>query len=612
VEISSELTVMPSDEALLSVLRAATVRIDVDGVNSGTGFFVASGHVVTCHHVIEPALVPVPDWGRVGVHDASGECWRVTDRSRSDKDVDLASLRLNGTSDWPVVRLDDGIAVGDPLYTWGFPTDKQDGVPATFETEGRLGGRQSWIKFKAGQVVKGMSGAPLLNRRTGGVAAIMKRTRDPTQDIGGLGISVEALLRSFDYLSKANFDTLRRDGRWWNAMTTSQQQQASSLQAPSTTESVDLIIDVTQEQDRWSVTGRLSSEQEPWPTEPVDLNTVRAEVARLFRLLIASERMDKAHKSDLLGQVLARAVLPPHAADAFLALIAQSDLRVDVSLHFQAGADDDIVYLPWEMLLLPGASERSKIRLGSLPHMTLARVLSVEPAAHPPVPSVDFSVAMIHGPDTREEERRIEMVGSMTQIELVGSMTHNALSHTLPSDVSDLKDGSPAELEKFLAGREVDVLHYIGYGRYQDQRDEIALNGKTSEPVTFLTADEFADRVSRTRPPRLVVLQPCDVPKNGPAKVPADLAAMAPELLLHGTAAVLVLPIAQGLYDPAEVVTPIYGKLLAGYSIQEAVQEMRSHTLFRYSPWLYPALFLRRPGALRLARGTRAAAWGPV
>ena len=594
---------MADDEELLSVLRAATVRIDVGGVHSGTGFFVASGHVVTCHHVIEPALVPEPDWGKVGIHDSSGAVWRVTDRSRHDKDADLASLRLNGTSESPVVRIDEGIAADDRLYTWGFPIDRQDGVPATFETEGRLGGQQSWIKFKAGQVVRGMSGAPLLNRRTGGVAGIMKRTRDATQDIGGLGISVEALLRSFQFLSKANSDTLREDTRWWTAMTTSQREQASSLQAPWTTRSVDLIIDVTQEQDRWSVTGRVSSEQEPWPTEPVDLNTVRAEVARLFRLLIASDRMDEVQKSKLLGQVLARAVLPPNAAKAFTALIAQSDLRVDVSLHFQAGADDDIVYLPWEMLLLPGTPERSPINFGSMPRMTLARVLSVEPAAHPPVPSVDFSAAMIRAPEPAGGGRRVEHFASMTR---------DALSHALLSEPHDLEDGSSADLEDFLAETEVDVLHYIGYGRYQDRRDEIALNGDPQEQVEFKAADEFAASLSQTRPPRMVVLQPCDVRREQPARVPADLAAMAPELLLHGTAAVLVLPIAQEGYDPAEVVKPIYSKLVAGYSVQEAVQALRSHALIRPRPWLYPALFLRRPGALRLARGTRAGGRGSV
>ena len=140
---------------------------------------------------------------------------------------------------------------------------------------------------------------------------------------------------------------------------------------------------------------------------PGDLNTVRAEVARLFRLLVASDRMDEVQKSKLLGQVLARAVLPPHAEKAFNALIAQPDLRVDVSLHFQAGADDDIVYLPWEMLLLPGAPDRVSIPFGSLPRMTLARVLSMEPAVHPPVPSVDFSAVMIRAPEAAGRDRKV-------------------------------------------------------------------------------------------------------------------------------------------------------------------------------------------------------------
>jgi Trypsin-like peptidase domain len=594
---------MAGDEELLSVLQAATVRIDVGGVNSGTGFFVAPGHVVTCHHVIEPALLPEPDWGKVAIHDSSGAVWRVTDRSRYDKDADLASLRVSGTSGAPVARLDEGVGTGDPLYTWGFPTDKQDGVPATFETEGRRGGQESWIKFKSGQVVKGMSGAPLLNRRTGGVAGVMKRTRSAGQDLGGYGISVEALLRSFQYLSKANADALREDPRWRNAMSVAQREQASSLQAPSTTQSVDLIIDVSQEQDRWSVTGRVSSEEEPWPTEPVDLNTVRAEVARLFRLLGARDRMGEVQKNKLLGQVLARAVLPPNAEKAFNALIAQSDLRVDVSLHFQAGADDDIVYLPWEMLNMPATPERVAINFGSLPRMSLARVLSAEAAAHPPMPSADFSAAMIRAPDAP---------GRVRPVEQLASLTRDALTEALPTKPIDLEDRSSADLEDFLGETEVDVVHYIGYGRYQDQRDEIALNGDPVEQVAFLAAEDFAESLSQARPPLMVVLQPCDIPRDEPARVPADLAAMAPELLMHGTAAVLVLPIAQEGYDPASIVKPIYTKLVAGFSVQEAVQALRAQALIRPRPWLYPALFLRQPGELRLARGTRSGGRGAV
>jgi len=197
-------------------------------------------------------------------------------------------------------------------------------------------------------------------------------------------------------------------------------------------------------------------------------------------------------------------------------------------------------------------------------------------------------------------------------VEHFASMTRDALSHALLSEPHDLEDGSSADLEDFLAETEVDVLHYIGYGRYQDRRDEIALNGDPQEQVEFKAADEFAASLSQTRPPRMVVLQPCEVRREQPARVPADLAAMAPELLLHGTAAVLVLPIAQEGYDPAEVVKPIYSKLVAGYSVQEAVQALRSHALIRPRPWLYPALFLRRPGALRLARGTRAGGRGSV
>ncbi len=41
---------------LADLLAKATVRIDVGGELSGTGFVVAPGKVLTCHHVVKHAL----------------------------------------------------------------------------------------------------------------------------------------------------------------------------------------------------------------------------------------------------------------------------------------------------------------------------------------------------------------------------------------------------------------------------------------------------------------------------------------------------------------------------------------------------------------------------
>jgi len=93
--------------------------------------------------------------------------------------------------DLPVPLLSDGMAAGDELWTYGFPVGKTAGVPATFAAEGKAGGTPRLLKFKGGQVQYGMSGAPLLNKRTGAVCGIVRRTRDDKTAAGGYAISVK-------------------------------------------------------------------------------------------------------------------------------------------------------------------------------------------------------------------------------------------------------------------------------------------------------------------------------------------------------------------------------------------------------------------------------------
>jgi len=82
--------------------------------------------------------------------------------------------------------------IGDELYSFGYPEDNV-GEPATFEIEGLTGDVPPRIKFKAGQVKPGMSGSPLLNRRTGAVCAVLVSTRGRQSSLGGYGVPVSTL-----------------------------------------------------------------------------------------------------------------------------------------------------------------------------------------------------------------------------------------------------------------------------------------------------------------------------------------------------------------------------------------------------------------------------------
>jgi S1-C subfamily serine protease len=162
-------------------LQRSVVKLLVGG-GWGTGFCVAPGLILTCAHVVKAAqdgLVRV-DWqGQERFTEA--QILQVF----PDTTVDLALLQVNGGEAIPWLPLDGQVQSGDDLYTYGYPRHYPDGAPVTLTVEGITG--QGFIKFKAGAVQKGLSGAPLLNPRTGKVCGLVKYKEDFNNPVGRRG-----------------------------------------------------------------------------------------------------------------------------------------------------------------------------------------------------------------------------------------------------------------------------------------------------------------------------------------------------------------------------------------------------------------------------------------
>jgi hypothetical protein len=126
---------------------------------------------------------------------------------------DLALLKT-ALTDSPSVYLLGDAAAGDRMYTFGFSQEYPDGEPATVECEGMMPGPQRLLKLKAGQIVPGTSGGALLNVSTGGVCGVVKRSRDPTSDLGGRAVPVEIVLRTFPELAALQTDYHAKHGEW--------------------------------------------------------------------------------------------------------------------------------------------------------------------------------------------------------------------------------------------------------------------------------------------------------------------------------------------------------------------------------------------------------------
>lgn len=176
-------------------LRRYTAKIYCPGKSSqGTGFWVGARWVLTCSHVVRDVG---PDLFLLGWDGAELGQATVVDRCETT-DVALLAVAETGAPlqslTQPIAaKLDDmPVRPGDRVSLYGYSDETPEGEPATFEVEGITG--QNFIKFKQGQVRPGMSGAPLLNLRTGRVCGMVKFTRDRSQALGGGAIPMAVIL----------------------------------------------------------------------------------------------------------------------------------------------------------------------------------------------------------------------------------------------------------------------------------------------------------------------------------------------------------------------------------------------------------------------------------
>ncbi len=180
-----------SAEAVITSLRGVCPRIS--GHGSGCAFPVAPGHLLTCAHVVGPALSPGE---AVDIHPWRGESRQGT-LAAVDQEQDLALIVDMGAA--PVAPLSGDLALGDRLVGIGYPKREQgfelDQFSVEYEGVAELGDNQDLLKLKAGQVQHGFSGGPLVNLRTGAIAGLTRHSRNTGLDLGGWGVPVSAIVR---------------------------------------------------------------------------------------------------------------------------------------------------------------------------------------------------------------------------------------------------------------------------------------------------------------------------------------------------------------------------------------------------------------------------------
>lgn len=211
--------------SLRSLLADCTVRITTAS-DSGTGVFVGDGLVLTCAHVVKEARlagdVPMVRWQDA---EETAEYVAVLPEpsprfGNSYPYPDLALLRVPFRGHPCALLGTDEPMDGDRAYSWGYPLAYEHGDPVDgLAYEGLTGGVEPFLKLSGAQVTGGMSGAPVLNLRSGAVDAIIKRTRGEDAALGARGIPAATIFGRLPQLAAAQAGYFSNDHRWAANMT---------------------------------------------------------------------------------------------------------------------------------------------------------------------------------------------------------------------------------------------------------------------------------------------------------------------------------------------------------------------------------------------------------
>jgi hypothetical protein len=213
---------------LTDLLAECTVRVGTKAAG-GTGFFVAPGVILTCAHVVNDSTAK----REISVQWQSMVAQATIVDVLPDLDIAVLEVVLDGH---PCVMLGEDQGLDSELYGYGYPVRngsvRGDSLrpvvegPTHFDDEN---GRRTLLKLAHTQVEPGYSGAPLLDRDSGLVCAIVKATRDRTTDLGGRAIPVSLLLQRRPSLGDRNRQFHTADKRWVSAVAVQNLEPDSAL-----------------------------------------------------------------------------------------------------------------------------------------------------------------------------------------------------------------------------------------------------------------------------------------------------------------------------------------------------------------------------------------------
>lgn len=223
---------------IYSTFRQCIVKLKAtfsNGIETGTGFFVAPQLILTCRHVVKNDNESIKAYWQNNEYEVDIHNFE-DGRTGLSNDKDIAVLKLRDTTlNHPCVYLGKIFNPGDGLYSFGYgkKLEGQDNERSSLiaKCEGPDGTEQLFT-FKADFVRPGFSGAPLLNQKTGEVCGLIKSERSNKMDTdgkssklrlvsGGTAITISAVFEEWPSLQDLNHQFHQQDLQWRNMLLSS-------------------------------------------------------------------------------------------------------------------------------------------------------------------------------------------------------------------------------------------------------------------------------------------------------------------------------------------------------------------------------------------------------
>jgi len=218
-------------DRLEDLLRGCTVRV-LGGPMPGAGFFVAPRRVLTCMHVIGDDAALMVRWERDGEQLIEVPVLRrvaeLDDRGRPIPALardypDIAVLEVGGLGDHPCVAIDlEWPSQQDTFQVFGYPEEggAVQLTPARLTYRGTHGTLPTaYLELASDTIKPGMSGAAVLNLRSGAVCGVVVASKHPARPDGALAVPWSAVQGDLAELLAHNRAFQLRDRRWEEAAT---------------------------------------------------------------------------------------------------------------------------------------------------------------------------------------------------------------------------------------------------------------------------------------------------------------------------------------------------------------------------------------------------------